>query len=187
MQESGRRAGAPLQVVDDLADRFRTVPFSYPEIGATRQERLPRGYRHLEAETEVGRGRSRYLEVAERLLTWQLHTGSGLSVRASDERARQGAIQLATLPLGPFKITTRCRVVYLIEEDQRAGFAYGTLEGHPERGEERFCVELTDDDRVVFSLRAFSRNAWLVSRLGAPVSNRVQAMVNRRYLAAALS
>jgi uncharacterized protein (UPF0548 family) len=187
MDQSGRRADAPLQVVDDLAERFRTVPFSYPELGATRQERLPRGYRHLEAEVQVGRGRSRYVEVAERLLTWQLHTRSGLLLRVSDGRALQGTIQLATLPLGPFKINTRCRVVYLIEEDRRSGFAYGTLEGHPERGEERFCVELADDDRVVFSLRAFSRNAWLVGRIGAPVSNRVQAMVNRRYLAAAAS
>jgi uncharacterized protein (UPF0548 family) len=176
-----------LRVVESLADRFTTTPFSYPEVGATRQDQLPRGYRRLEARIDVGHGRQRFLEVSDRLLTWQIHSESGLALQVSDPQVRQGAILIATLPLGPVKIDTRCRVVYLITDDRRAAFAYGTLPGHPETGEERFDVELTDDDRVVFNLRAFSRNAWLLARLGSTVSNRVQAMVNRRYLAAAAS
>lgn len=176
-----------ITVSDALIERFRTIPFSYPEIGATRQERLPRGYRHLERQVDAGRGEQRYHELSERLSTWQLHAQAGLALQVSDERARQGSIQLATLSLGPGRIKTRCRVVYVIAEERRSGFAYGTLEGHPERGEEQFTVALTDDERVVFSLRAFSRNAWLFARLGSPVSNRVQAMINRRYLAAAVS
>lgn len=176
-----------VRVIGGLAQRFRTTLFSYPEIGATRQDRLPPGYRHLEAEVEVGCGRQRYQDVAERLMTWQLHAQAGLELQVSAERVRQGSIELATLSFGPVMIKTRCRVVYVIAEDRRSGFAYGTLQGHPERGEERFAVELTDDERVVFSLRAFSRNAWLLARLGSPVSHRVQATINRRYLAAALS
>lgn len=170
-----------------LVERFRTTPFSYPEVGATRQDQLPHGYRHLERQIDAGRGQQRYRELSERLLTWRLHAQAGLALRVSEERVQQGSIQLATLSLGPARISTRCRVVYVVAEDRRSGFAYGTLEGHPERGEERFTVELTDDERVLFSLRAFSRNAWLLARLGSPVSNRVQAMVNRRYLAAAVS
>lgn len=176
-----------LRCVDDLVDRFRTTPLSYAEVGATRQDRLPSGYRHLELKVDAGRGRLRYQDLAERLMSWQLHLRSGLSLQVSDERVRQGSILIATLPLGPFKINTICRVVYMITEDRRLGFAYGTLPGHPERGEERFHVELSDDDRVVFGLRAFSRNAWMLARLGAPISNRVQGLVNRRYLAAAAS
>lgn len=174
-----------VQVVDGLVERFRGIPFSYPEVGATRQDRLPQGYRHLEARIDAGSGRQRFQDLAERVMTWQLHAQAGLALQVSGERVGQGSIELATLSLGPAKITTQCRVVYVIAENRRSGFAYGTLEGHPERGEERFTVELTDDQRVIFSLRAFSRNAWLLARLGSPVSNRVQAMINRRYLAAA--
>lgn len=176
-----------ISVSDALGERFRTTPFSYPEVGATRQDQLPRGYHTLERSVSVGRGRERYEELAEQLLTWQIHAKSGLSPQVSDERARQGSVLIGTLELGPFKVNTHCRVVYLIAEDNRRGFAYGTLVGHPERGEERFSVELTEDDRVVFNLRAFARNAWLLARIGSPVSNRIQAMVNRRYLAAAAS
>lgn len=178
---------SPVRPLGARAERLRTTPFSYPEVGATRQDQLPRGYRHLELQVDVGLGRQRYEQIAEQLLTWQIHARSGLLLQVSDERVRQGSVVMAALPLGPFKINTRCRVVYVIIEERRTGFAYGTLAGHPERGEERFQVELTDDDRVVFGLRAFSRNAWLLARLGAPVSNRVQAMVNRRYLATAAS
>lgn len=180
-------SGSAIRPLNAHTERLRTTPFSYPEVGATRQDRLPRGYRHLELRIDAGSGRQRYEELAGQLLSWQIHARSGLSLQVSDERVRQGSVLIATLPLGPFKINTRCRVVYVITEDRRAGFAYGTLVGHPERGEERFQVELTDDDRVIFGLRAFSRNAWLLARLGAPISNRVQAMVNRRYLAAAAS
>lgn len=189
MRPPGRTPQPPpeLQVSDSLVERFRAIPFSYPEVGATRQDQLPRGYRHLERRVDAGRGRQRYEELAERLLTWQLHVQAGLALQVSEDRVRQGGIQLAALSLGPARIKTRCRIVYVITEERLRGFAYGTLVGHPERGEERFSVELTDDDRVIFSLRAFSRNAWLLARLGSPVSNRVQAMVNRRYLAAAVS
>jgi uncharacterized protein (UPF0548 family) len=168
-----------------IADELRTAPFNYAEVGATRQDRLPRNYHHLEQQVTVGSGRERYQALVDELMSWQLHARSGLAMQVSDDRVRQGSVLVATLDLGPFRVRTRCRVVYLIDEDRRTGFAYGTLPGHPERGEERFLVELTDDDRVVFGLRAFSLNAGLLARLGGPVSRRVQAMVNRRYLAAA--
>jgi uncharacterized protein (UPF0548 family) len=36
--------------------------------------------------------------------------------------------------LGPIRVP--CRVVYVLDEPERRGFAYGTLPGHPESGEE---------------------------------------------------
>ena len=47
--------------------------------------------------------------------------------------------------IGPFRIDAPCRVVYTLDDTaDRSGFAYGTLVGHPERGEARF--ELTHDE-----------------------------------------
>ena len=40
--------------------------------------------------------------------------------------------------LGP--VRAPCRVVYVVDEPDRRGFAYGTLPGHAESGEERFVV-----------------------------------------------
>ena len=53
-----------------------------------------------------------------------------------------------------------CRIAYVLEEGGRVekfGFAYGTLPGHAEIGEERFSVEFDPrDSSVWYDLHAFS-------------------------------
>ena len=79
----------------------------------------------------------------------------------------------------PLKIPVR--VVYVIDEPQRRGFAYGTLPGHPEEGEEAFIVERRDDDSVWLIIRAFSRpsNRWYW--VGYPALRLLQALFTHRY------
>ena len=77
-----------------------------------------------------------------------------------------------------------CRVVYEIEQDRRRGFAYGTLPGHPESGEESFVVELLPNDDVVLHITAFSKQARLYARAGGPLSRLVQRFMTDRYVSA---
>jgi uncharacterized protein (UPF0548 family) len=68
-----------------------------------------------------------------------------------------------------------CRIVYIVHEDVRYGFAYGTLPDHAETGEERFLVELDRaSGEVWYDILAFSRPHLLLSRLGYPLVRRVQ-------------
>ena len=67
-----------------------------------------------------------------------------------------------------------CRIVYVVEEQQRYGFAYGTLSEHAERGEERFTVEWKrEEDTVWYDLLAFSKPGPM-ARLGYPLARRLQ-------------
>jgi len=66
------------------------------------------------------------------------------------------------------------RIVYVIDEPRWFGFAYGTLPGHVERGEERFSVEWLDDDTVWYDLMAFSRPHYWGARLVKPFARRLQ-------------
>ena len=75
-----------------------------------------------------------------------------------------------------------CRVAYVIDEPDRFGFAYGTLPGHPERGEEAFIVERDATDAATFSIVVFSRPAALAARVGRPVARRIQRRVTQAYL-----
>lgn len=88
---------------------------------------------------------------------------------------------LLGIPFGPFQVTAPARVVYVVDDLNRKGFAYGTLPGHPESGEESFIVEQTDDGSVWLEISAFSRPAnafwWIVS----PVLRLTQAYYTRRY------
>lgn len=89
----------------------------------------------------------------------------------------------ALLGIG-FGIKFPVRVIYVVDEPRRKGFAYGTLSGHPEDGEESWIVEHRDDDSVWITVRAFSRPAnrwwWAVY----PVLRVVQEYYTRRYLRA---
>lgn len=66
------------------------------------------------------------------------------------------------------------RIVYVIEETDRFGFAYGTLTDHGEIGEERFLVNLdAESGDVSYDIYAFSRPG-LFARLGYPLSRNLQ-------------
>lgn len=159
-----------------------TGGLTYPEVGATRGE-LPTGYHHLHAATVLGTGRPLFARAGEAVLRWQVQRGAGLQVEADAERAAPGVRVVSRVRLGPLSVAAPCEVVYVVEEEDRTGFAYGTVAGHPEVGEESFLVSIADDV-VTFEVVAFSRPATWWARLGGPVSRLVQRRVTARYLAA---
>lgn len=156
------------------------VPFSYPEVGATAGS-LPAGYHHLQVERPVGSGPAAFDEAARRLLTWQMHRRAGLAVHTSQDVAAGLGVVLS-IRIGLLTIAAPVRIVELIDEPRRRGFAYGTLPGHPETGEERFTVRRDDDDSVVAEIRAFSRPGRWFTRLAGPLGRRLQHTTTQRYL-----
>ena len=97
-------------------------------------------------------------------MAWRVQERSGLHVRASDARAQAGSVVQMTLGVGTVGVRIPCRVVQVIEEPDRAGFAYGTLPGHPESGEESFVVERRPDGSLTFTITAYSRPATRLAR-----------------------
>ncbi|GLW13022.1 DUF1990 domain-containing protein [Microtetraspora sp. NBRC 13810] len=147
---------------------------TYPEAGATREPPLPPGYHHLRHRARLSHGS--LPRAAEELLTWRVHARLGLRPVASAPRAAPGVTVVCRL--GPLRIP--CRVVWTVEEDRRAGFAYGTLPGHPEIGEESFMVERDAGGTLWFTLTAFSRPARL-PRLTGPAAAIGQHLFARLY------
>ena len=90
-----------------------------------------------------------------------------------------GDTALLRLPIG---MKLPVRVIYVVNEPTRVGFAYGTLRGHPENGEEAWIVERRDDDSVWMTVRAFSRPANVFWWCGYPILRIVQEVYTRRYL-----
>ena len=82
-------------------------------------------------------------------------------------------------------LARRNQKVIAAPEPARFGFAYGTLPGHVESGEERFLVEWDrESNRVSYDIVAFSKpNHWL-TRLGYPLVRRTQKRFGRESAAA---
>ncbi|GAB3667388.1 DUF1990 domain-containing protein [Actinocorallia lasiicapitis] len=140
--------------------------FSYPEVGATREGRTPDGYSRLHVRRAIGHGPETYRRAAEALMTYRMHRAIPVGITAERPRAAEGGA--ITVTLAGF-VKAPCRFVWTVEDDRRTGWAYGTLEGHPESGEEAFVVALDDDGTVTLTVTAFSRPAHPLARLAAPV------------------
>jgi uncharacterized protein (UPF0548 family) len=164
------------------ADPPELRALSYAEHGATRGE-LPAGYRHVEREAVLGRGGELYVRAVAATLVWSIQTGSGIRVRTVGRTdagpLRVGDTVVMRVPLWPRDVP--CRVVYVVDEPRRAGFAYGTLPGHPEAGEEALHH---DDGTVVLRIRAISRPASRLFRVAYPAVLLMQEIYTRRYLRA---
>lgn len=156
------------------------LPLSYPEAGATAGPPPP-GYHHLGFATQIGAGHKRFEEAADALMHWGMQRGAGLRVRPSSEVVTVGAVALVGIGF----VWAPCRVVYVIEEPDVRGFAYGTLPGHPESGEERFVVRYDPVTAAVFAeVSAFSRPVKWWAKAGGPLTTLAQRVIAKRYVRA---
>lgn len=134
---------------------------NYPGTGATAgpPERWPEGFRRLRVSSEVGRGGADFAVAAEAVMSWRLHRAAGVRFGTQAPRAAAGVDVAVGLGVGGLMLNAPCRVVWTVEEPSRTGWGYGTLPGHPVRGEEAFVVVREEDGRVRLDVLAFSRPA----------------------------
>jgi uncharacterized protein (UPF0548 family) len=167
----------PIGVRDRLADAGLT----YREVGATAGD-PPAGYHQFTRSRLIGHGLQFFAGAGDALRQWQVQLGAGLRVSASSPIAVEGAVLILGLGIGSLRLQAPCRVVYVVDEPRRRGFAYGTLAGHPESGEEAFMIEHHDDDSVSFMVTAFSRPATRLAKIAGPLGAVAQRRITARYL-----
>ena len=103
-------------------------------------------------------------------------------MQSSTPEAQEGTEVVMRVSFGPVRVVAPVRVVYVVDSADRRGFAYGTLPGHPECGEERFLVSL-DVDGTWLEIRAFSRPGRWFTHLAGPLGRLLQQRATSRYLA----
>ena len=166
------------------------LSLTYAPVGATAVaddvwEGTPPEFRRYERTADV----SAFWEEARTLMfRWGVKTRSGFAVRAADGSPDPAVVERANYSLrfavGPLGVTEPVRVVAVVDEPRRCGFAYGTLDGHPVSGEEAFIVSRTADGALVrLTIRSLTRPAargtW---RYAFPCLLVAQRMFRRRYL-----
>jgi uncharacterized protein (UPF0548 family) len=142
---------------------------NYPGIGATEQEpgQWPAGYRTLRVSGQVGYGDEDFAVAADAVTTFRMHRTAGVRFGTDAGRAAPGVRIVVGLGVGSLRTRAPCRVVWTVERPDRTGWAYGTLPGHPLRGEEAFVVVRDDDGTVRLEVLAFSTPAtWLTAAAG---------------------
>lgn len=151
---------------------------TYPEIGATRDDDLPAGYRHVRRHEPLGTGPAAFRRAADLLRHWDLQRGAGLRVPVATPPPAVGVRVTARLLV----LRIPCEVVWVDDSDGRYGYAYGTLPGHPESGEEAFIVSTDAAGVVWLDIRAFSRPGRWYTRIAGPLGWIAQNLATSRYV-----
>jgi uncharacterized protein (UPF0548 family) len=162
---------------------------SYDAVGSTcvleaRWALVPQGYRRFERTTYLGHGERFWQQTSTDLLSWAVKTRSGFRVvtgRGEELRVKQGQDRVLVASLGPFALREPVRVVSVVDDPDRCGFAYGTRAGHPVSGEEAFIVHRTTDGDVWLTLRSLTRPAGGLWRLVYPAALVAQRFYRLRY------
>lgn len=167
----------------------KELPFTYEAVGATAGS-PPAGYAVDRTRIRLGEGEEVFRSASAALRRWEQFDLGWVGASPSHTPIRPGeVVAVMGHALGVWWINA-CRIVYTIDDDgavNRFGFAYGTLSGHVESGEERFLVEWDRGTNTVsYDIIAFSRPNHLLSRVGYPVVRRLQKRFGRDSAAAML-
>jgi uncharacterized protein (UPF0548 family) len=168
-------------VVSRFLDAQEGSTLSYSPVGITTSP--VSGYSDDRVSAVIGQGRPAFDAARAAIYQWKMFP-SWTRV-FSREPVRVGlSVGVLIRHLGFYSLNG-ARVLYELEEENRAGFAYGTLLDHSERGEELFSVRIdpTSAD-VYYELIAISRPAHWTAWLGYPVVRALQARFRNDSVAA---
>lgn len=163
------------------------LPFSYSAVGATALT-PPTGYVVDRTRIKLGVGQSVFDSAKVALQRWQQFQLGWVEMWSRDASLEPGQVVVVMgWAMGLWWLNA-CRIVYTVDESgpiTKFGFAYGTLPGHVESGEERFLIEWDrETDTVWYDILAFSRPKHVLTRLGYPLVRRLQKRFGRDSAAA---
>lgn len=173
--------------------RFLTVqanlPFSYSAVGATAQT-PPAGFDVDHTRIKLGEGEQVFQAARAALQRWEQFRLGWVEAWSPDTPIQSGeVVAVMGRAIGLWWLNS-CRIAYVVDESGQIsnfGFAYGTLPGHVESGEERFLVEWDQGDNSVwYDILAFSRPNHFLTRFGYPVVRRLQKRFGRDSAASML-
>ena len=179
------RFGRPsVASLSEVLDTQQAASVTYTEVGATRPDHdLPQGFQHDRYARALGAGDAVFAAACAGLRDWACHEGAGLMRVPARPELREGVTLVQALPTGPAWVAAACRIVWVLDEPDCFGFAYGTLPEHPESGEEAFVVVRDPaSGEVRLEIKVFSRARHPLARLGWFVGRQIQVRVTNRFL-----
>jgi uncharacterized protein (UPF0548 family) len=170
------------------------LDFTYAAVGATAGV-PPAGFNVDHTCQKLGSGERTFIAATNALQKWEQFRLPWLEAGPADTPIRAGELVAVLARIGGLWSLNASRIVYVIDESgrddseliDRFGFAYGTLPGHVEMGEERFLIEWNrTDDSVWYDILAFSRPRHPLARLAYPLARLLQKRFSSESAAAML-
>lgn len=141
--------------------------FSYKGVGLTAQGQAPVGYYDDRNDCLLGEGELCWQKACAAMQAWKHFPAPLTEIYNPSIPFEEGAELLVLFHLFGTCWLNGARIVYTLNEENRFGYAYGTLPTHLEKGEELFLLERTPDGKVYYRLRSFSLpgHGWMYPAL----------------------
>ncbi len=180
--------------IDEFLNRVADLPWSYPQIGATRH-RPPTGFAHDSASIDLGAGEAVFNAARHAIEQWSMLPKGIYQMFGEGRKIEPGQVVAVAVRTGLVNVLGACRIVYRVDDTENArqrrfpyrarfGFAYGTLTEHVICGEAFVSVTWDRRNRVIYQLECFSRPQHWLARLGYPYFRWQQRRVHRLSLQA---
>lgn len=166
--------------------RQQHLPYSYTETGFTQRDEKVKGYDNDLNFIELGKGEATWQTAKNAIRQWIMFPASWAFIRPQQAPIHPGTVVAMSARVCGVWWINACRIVYTFDEPDRFGFAYGTLPGHVEMGEEIFMVERLPDGMVRYVIKAFSRPRFWMARVAYPLARWYQRRFVRDSKAAML-
>ena len=154
---------------------WESQPFNYTELGTTRSEAPAPGLCSDRASVLLGHGAACIERARSALARWAQFDLGWVELCFPERAPSPGALVAVRVKTYGLWTLNPTRVLYTLDEEARHGYAYGTLVGHVEAGEERFLVEHDPGDGAVrYTILARSRPAHPLVRLALPLARHAQ-------------
>ena len=166
------------------------LEFTYADIGATANT-PPVGFMVDHTRIELGKGEVLFQSARAAFQQWKQFELGWLEAWPTDTPIQTGETVAVLVRAFGLWWLNAARIVYVVdvttESVTRFGFAYGTLPGHVEAGEERFRIEWDRaSDRVYYDILAFSRPRHILTRMAKWQVRRMQKRFREDSAAAML-
>ena len=157
------------------------LPYSYPEVNASKTEQVE-GYDNDHNKIYLGKGETIWQNAKIALKNWQQFPQDWTTTLPQKTPLKNNKTVAVFFRMFGIWWMNAARIVYTLDDAQRFGFAYGTLPGHVERGEECFWIEKEADGSIFYHIRAFSKPRFWMARLGYPIARAYQRKFVRQSM-----
>lgn len=171
--------------IRDFLNSNALTAFSFPDLGCTRGRNVA-GFNTDRFRIELGTGEAVYEKAKRALRDWRGFATDWVRLCWPYKKIVPGTVVAVLISHYGLYSVNACRVVYVVDEPKRFGFALGSLTSHVLRGEMLSLVYQEDDNRVFYEVTTISRPGHWLSWVFYPLGRHLQNSFARDSLHALL-
>ncbi|NUN99922.1 MAG: DUF1990 domain-containing protein [Saprospiraceae bacterium] len=168
-----------LSTLAAFLDQEKLLDITYEHRGASAKSQKVPGFDNDFQRVNIGQGSAAFEQACAAIRNWSMFPPGWTIILPRHTPIRAG--ETVAMYAKAFGVWWRnsCRIIYVIEEPGRFGFAYGTLPGHIECGEELFMAEQDENGQVWYTIRAFSKPKRWYAKIAYPLMRGFQAQFRK--------